>query len=172
MGARTSPAGKPNFSDETRKSAIAILVRTVDGAPRRERLLAIAMAPLSEPDIRAALDRASDDSMELETREAALSRLLESPQKHDAAKKALLAFASPSSPEHLARRARLALAGDGDLSVQSWIEADLKSVDASTRLLAASALASLHRAARAAPLLADPDVHVRTSVACTILTQR
>ncbi len=172
MGARTAPGGKPAFSDETRTSAIAILVRTIDDAPRRDRLLAIAMAPLSNGEVRAALDRASDETMELEIREAALSQLLEWPQKHDMARKALLAFASPSSPETVARRARLALAADGDASVQAWIEADLKSPDAQTKLLAASALASLHRAARAAPLLADADAHVRTSVACTLLSLR
>lgn len=172
MGARTSASGKPTFSDDTRASAVAILVRTIDEAPRRERLLAIAMAPLSSSDVRAALDRASDETMDLETREAALSRLLDWAPKHDAAKKALAPFASPHSPEHLARRARLALAADGNLSVQAWIEADLKSADPATKLLAASALASLHRAARAAPLLADPDAHVRTSAACTLLSLR
>jgi hypothetical protein len=83
-----------------------------------------------------------------------------------------MAFASPATEEHVARRARLALAADGELSVQGWIEADLKSADPSTRLLAASALASLHRVARAAPLLADPDAHVRTSAACTVLAAR
>ena len=121
MGARTNADGKPVFSDETRALAVATLVRTIDGAPRRERLLAIAMAPLSNGEVRgAALERASDETMDLETRESALSRLLEWPQKHDAAKKALTAFAQPRSPERLARRARLALAADGDLSVQSW----------------------------------------------------
>jgi hypothetical protein len=36
-------------------------------------------------------------------------------------------------------------------------------------LLAASGLASMHRGARAALLLADPDAHVRTTAACTLL---
>ncbi len=160
------------FDDETRKSAVAIIVRTIDEAPRRERLLAIAMAPLSEPDVRAAVKRAADETNDLESREAALARLLEVKSEHDAARRALIAFASPSTEEHLARRARLALAADGELAVQSWIEADLKSPDPSTRLLAANALASLHRVARAAPLLADADVHVRTSAACTVLAAR
>jgi len=172
MAARNASSGKPAWTDETRALAIAILVRAIDQAPRRDRLLAIAMAPLSIPDVRAALDRAADPTTDLETRESALSKLLEWPARHDAAKKALLEFASPKSPEHLRRRARLALAGDGDLDVQSWIEEDLKSSDSSTKLLAATALASLHRAARAAPLLADPDAHVRTSAACTLLSQR
>jgi len=177
MGMRTSGNGKPPaFDDETKKSAVAVLVRTIDQGPRRERLLAIAMAPLSNDDVRAAVKRATADSNDLETRESALSRLLEVATEHDAAKKELLAFASPTfastSSEHLARRARLALAADGDLAVQAWIESDLSSPDASTKLLAATALASLHRAARAAPLLADPDAHVRTSAACTVLAAR
>jgi hypothetical protein len=157
---------------ETRSSAVAILVRTIDEAPRRERLLAIAMAPLSNGDVRAAVKRAAEETNDLETRESALSKLLEITSEHEAAKRALMAFASPSTEEHVARRARLALAADGELAVQGWIEADLKSADPSTRLLAASALASLHRVARAAPLLADPDAHVRTSAACTVLAAR
>ena len=160
------------FDDETRKSAISIIVRTIDEAPRRERLLAIAMAPLSNADVRAAVKRAADETNDLESRESALSKLLEVPSEHEAAKRALIAFASPNTEEHLARRARLALAADGELAVQGWIEADLKSSDPSTRLLAANALASLHRVARAAPLLADPDAHVRTSAACTVLAAR
>jgi len=173
MGFRTSGGAKPSpFDDETKKSAVAVLVHAIDAAPRAERALAIAMAPLSNDDVRAAVKRASGESNDLETRESALSRLLEVPTERYAAKKELVAFASPGSPEHLARRARLALAAEGDLSVQAWIEADLKSPDPSTRLLAASALASLHRVARAAPLLADPDAHVRTSAACTVLAAR
>ena len=161
-----------SIDDETRKSAVAILVRTIDEAPRRERLLAIAMAPLSNADVRAAVKRASDETNDLETRESALSKLLEIASEHEAAKRALIAFASPKTEESIARRARLALAADGELAVQGWIEADLKSPDPSTRLLAANALASLHRVARAAPLLADPDAHVRTSAACTVLAAR
>jgi phosphohistidine phosphatase SixA len=162
--------GKPSFDDDTRKSAVALLVRTIDEAPRRERFLAVAMAPLSNPDVRAALKRATEETNDLETRESALSRLLDVPTERAAATKMLFAFASPSSPERVARRARLALAADGEVSVQAWIEADLKSADPSTRLLAASALVSMHRGARAASLLADPDAHVRTSAACTLLT--
>ena len=181
MGARSAD-GKASFDEETKTSAIALLVRTIDQSPRRERMLALAMAPLSNDQVRAAIERATLESSDLETREAAWSRLLDWPAQHDAAKKALVAFASPESwrgrseaataPESLARRARLALAADGEISVQAWIEADLKSPDASTKLLAASALASLHRAARAALLLADPDAHVRTSAACTVLAAR
>jgi hypothetical protein len=163
-------AMRPSFADETRKSAIAVLVRTVDEAPRRERQLAIAMAPLGDPDVRAAIKRATAETNDTETRESALSRLLEVPAERAAATRGLMAFANPGSPAQLARRARLALAADGELSVQSWIEADLKSAEASTRLLAASALVSMHRGARAATLLADTDAHVRISAACTLLS--
>ncbi len=173
MGAHTSPDGKPSVEpadDETKKSAVAILVRTIDASPRRERLLAIAMAPLSNADIRAAVKRATAETNELDTREAALSRMLELPAEHDAARKALFVFASPSSPDTLAKRARLVLAASGETSIQAWLEADLKSDDPTTKLLAASALVSLHRGARSALLLADKDPHVRTSVACTLMT--
>ncbi len=172
MGTRMGPNGEPMWDAETRKSAVAILVRTIDEAPRRDRLLAIAMAPLSSDDVRAAIRRATVETNDLETREAALSRTLEIPTERAAAAKTLLAFASPTSPEHVARRARLALAAGGELSVQAWIEADLKSPEPEARLLAASALVSLHRGARAAPLLADADAHVRTSAACALLAGR
>jgi len=56
--------------------------------------------------------------------------------------------------------------------VQAWIEQDLASEDASTRLLAASALSSLGRAARGAPLLVDKDPRVRARAACTMLLAR
>ena len=125
MGMRMSGSAKPTaFDDETIKSATALLVRTIDEAPRRDRMLAIAMAPLSNDEIRAAMKRAMEPTNDLETREAAASRLLEVASEHNAAKKELVAFASPASPEHLARRARLVLAASGDVSVQAWIEAD------------------------------------------------
>src|SRR6185312_11887795 len=107
MGARTAE-GKTTFDDGTKKSAVAVLVRTIDRAPRRDRLLALAMAPLSNAELRDAVNRATGEANDLETRESAWSRLLELPAEHDAAKKALLAFASPESPESVARRARLA----------------------------------------------------------------
>jgi len=169
MGSRTSPTGAPSFDDETRKSAVALLVRTIDQAPRRERLLALAMAPLSNADVRAAVKRATAETNDLDTRESALARLLEVPQEREAAKKELFAFASPSSPGAVARRARLALAAEGEVLVQAWIEADLNNADAAVKLLAANALMTLHRGARATLLLADPDAHVRTSAACTLL---
>ncbi len=65
--------------------------------------------------------------------------------------------------------ARQALAGAGELRVQAWVEEDLAAASAARKLAAASALAALGRAARAAPLLTDPDPSVRTRAACTIL---
>jgi hypothetical protein len=169
MGSRTAPSGAPVFDEETRKSAVALLVRTIDQAPRRERLLALAMAPLSNADVRSAVKRATAETNDLDTREAALARLLDVPAERETAKKALFAFASPSSPETISRRARLALAAEGEIAVQAWIEADLNNADATVKLMAASALVTLHRGARAALLLADPNAHVRTSAACTLL---
>jgi hypothetical protein len=166
-------AMRPALRDgETHKTAVALLVRTIDEAPRRERMLAIAMAPLSIDDVRAAMKRATAEQNSLEARASAFARLLEVPAERALAVKALLAFARPGGPEAVARRARLALAADGERSVQGWVEADLKSTDATTRLLAASALVSMHRAARAALLLADADPRVRTGAACTLLARR
>jgi hypothetical protein len=49
------------------------------------------------------------------------------------------------------------------------MEDALKIDDANQKLAAASALALLGRSARAAPLLADDDVSVRTRAACTVI---
>jgi hypothetical protein len=53
--------------------------------------------------------------------------------------------------------------------VQSWLEGDLAAAEPEVRLAAASALAALGVAARAAPLLADSDATVRVRSACTIV---
>jgi hypothetical protein len=78
--------------------------------------------------------------------------------------------ASPADPTGRASLARLLLAQAGDIRVQAWVENDLTSPEADTRVGAARALAMLGRAARAAPLLADADPSVRTRAACAILT--
>jgi len=166
---RAMPPAVPVFDDETRKSAIAVLLHAIEDEPRRERMLALATAPLSEPELLEAVKKASHAESDLELQQAALARLLDVPSEKEAAKKALMPFASPGSPERLARSARLALAGAGERSMQAWLEADLKAPDASTKLLAARGLASLKRAARATPLLADSDVRVRLGAACTLI---
>lgn len=159
---------------EIASSAAAVLARAITDGSRRDRLHAIALAPVDVPDVAEALRKAAKDEpgTDLDLRTAALARLLassSSPKDHDAAVRALETIAGQ---EHgrISSRARAALAAAGDLRIQAWIEKDLAVPDASAKLEAASALASLGRSARGAPLLADADPDVRTRVVCTLVS--
>ncbi len=165
------PRSQQLFDAEIKKSAVALLVRAIDEGPRRERMFALAVARIDEPDLAAAIKRATTCEDDLDIRLSAYVRLLESKDTavHDAAAKEVLAFAGPEMKGALGRRARLALADAGDVRIQAWIEADLATDDPSGRLAAVQALSALHRAARGAPILADDDPRVRTRAACTIL---
>jgi HEAT repeat protein len=145
-------------------AATAQLVRAIEQGPHATRLQAIAQSPLDRPELLDAVKKAAADGA-AEVQIGALARLAE--EKAPGAVEKLEAFAQPGSP--VAVRARFALASLGDRRVQAWIEQDLASESAPDRLSAATALASLGVAARAAPLLADGDPSVRTRAACTIL---
>jgi hypothetical protein len=145
-------------------AALAQLVRSIEQGAPATRQQAIAQAPLDRREILAAVEAAAADDDD-EVRVAALSRLLE--EKLAGTVEKLEAFARPGSP--MVRRARLALASAGDRRVEAWIEQDLSSQQPFERLSAATALASLDAAARAAPLLADGDPSVRVRAACTLL---
>jgi len=161
----------PTRDAELDSSATALLARSIAKSSRRDRLHAITVAPFtSTGPIIDALRAAAVDG-DLTVRIAVLGRLAGHTADHDASVAALEALAAPASKSNavLASRARLALAAAGDLRIQAWLESDLASPDSTSRLSAATALSTLGRAARAAPLLADPDAGVRTRAACTIL---
>jgi HEAT repeat protein len=145
-------------------AAVAQLVRAVEQGPPATRMQAIAQAPIDRPELLDVVKKAADDG-DPEVRVAALARLAQ--QKLPGTVEALEAFAQPGSP--VGMRARFALASLHDRRVQAWIEQDLASERAFDRLSAATALAELGVAARAAPLLADVDAGVRVRAACTIL---
>lgn len=163
------------------ESANALLARNIGEGSRRDRLHAIVSAKTESALTLDAIKKASQEE-DMDVRVAALGRLLDVKAERDGAIKALEAIAgygvksAPSAGdaedlrlrEH-ASRARLALAYAGDVRIQAWIEADLGAAEPHARASAASALAALGRSARAAPLLADPDVSVRTRAACTLL---
>ncbi len=163
---------------ELAASASALLARTILDGSRRDRLHALAVARPDGPVLDAIRKAAQDDDREVKV--PALARLLDSKPDREAAKKELYAIAGygvrgfggkaddPRGLEHAAR-ARHALASAGELRVQAWIEQDLSSPEPQRKTSAASALAALGRPARAAPLLADPDVSVRTRAACTMM---
>ncbi|MBL8613321.1 MAG: hypothetical protein JNL38_38635 [Myxococcales bacterium] len=163
---RRTPSGAP-VDRELERAATGVLATTIREGSRRDRLHAIAIAPLW-PDVLEAVRAASKDDDAL-VRVPALAKLLASKSDRDAALKELEAVAGKKDDAELAARARLHLAAAGDLRVQAWIEQDLASPEVHVRLGAADALAALGRSARAAPLLTDPDAHVRTRVACVLI---
>jgi hypothetical protein len=153
---------------EVDASASALLARTIEKGSHRDQVHAIAAAQptgLMLDALRAARAAPADVTV----RVAALGRLLESAPDRAASVTALEAIAGDKDRAAVASRARLALAGEGDLRVQAWLEADLVAPEPSTRLAAATALASLGRSGRAAPLLADADPSVRTRAACALI---
>jgi hypothetical protein len=157
---------RPDDDAEVDGIAAGVLARAIEEGSRRERLQAIAEAPLADrraPLLRAAIERAAGDT-DLEVRVSALARLAEA--RVDGAVGPLEALAQPGSP--VADRARFALAAAGDRRVQAWLEQDLAAERPESRLFAADALVTLGVGARAAPLLADSDVSVRLRAACTI----
>jgi hypothetical protein len=149
-------------------SARALLSRTIEAGSERDRLHAIAIAPLDGV-ILASIRAASRDA-DVQVAASALARLTESAPDRAASITALEALAGQKDRSAVASRARLALATAGDLRVQAWLEADLAAPEPSARLSAADALAALGRSARAAPLLVDPDASVRVRAACTLIT--
>jgi hypothetical protein len=153
-------------------ASAALVLRAIESGAKRHRMHALAVARVDKrKDLLDAVVKTSDDD-DPEVRVAALARLASLDAHRDRAIKLLEAYAAlgkDGGGGPLAMRAKLALASAGDLSVQQWIEADLKSASSWERLAAASDLAALGRSARAAPLLADGDVSVRTRAACTLM---
>jgi len=150
--------------DDVTQAALGQMVRAIEGGARVARLQALAEAPLDRRDLLGAVEKAASDE-DLEVRVAALGRLAGTSDSHAVVE--LEALAHPGLPA--AAAARLVLAGVGDRRVQAWIEEDLRSPQAEVKLAAATALAELGVAARAAPLLADPDASVRVRSACAIV---
>jgi HEAT repeat protein len=146
------------------ESARAQLARAMDRGSTAVRSQAIAQSPADAKELRPMLVRLAD-SDDVEVRIGALARLAD--LKDALAIGKLEALARPGSPAGV--RARLALGSAGDRRVQAWIEQDLAASDPAERLAAASALAALGVAARAAPLLADADARVRMRAACILM---
>ncbi|MBX3226098.1 MAG: hypothetical protein KIT84_29015 [Labilithrix sp.] len=147
---------------ELAPAASALLARTIEGASRRDRMHALAVAKLEGATLEAARKAAKDDDQDIKV--AALARLAETKSDGASAKEELVALGAKGNVH-----ARHALASAGDLRVQAWIEQDLAAREPHRKTQAASALAALGRPARAAPLLVDPDPSVRTRAACTMM---
>jgi hypothetical protein len=150
-------------------SAVGLLARTIEDGTRRDRMHAIAVAPMIAAPVKKSLEKAARaDEGDAQVRVAALATLTQDPASRAASIAALESVAG-GEDEKLASRARLALAHAKDVRIQAWIEKDLSASDPFVRLSAADALAALGRSARGAPLLADADASVRTRAACTLM---
>jgi hypothetical protein len=150
--------------DDVTQTALGQMVRAIESGARVARLQALAEASLERHDLLLAVQKAASDE-DLEVRVAALGRLAGRRDSH--AVMELEGLAHPGSS--VAAAARLVLAEVGDRRVQAWIEEDLHSEQPEVKLAAATALAELGVAARAAPLLADRDASVRVRSACAIV---
>ena len=146
----------------------AVLARAIREGTSEEQVAAIAMAPISDTDVIAAIDAVAT-SADPAVKVAALTRSLEIPARRAAARTALQTVAK--GKDAAARQARLALAAALDVSVAPLLEKDLAAGGPASRELAALALFRLGKPSRMAPSLADPDPSVRMSVACAIAAE-
>jgi hypothetical protein len=185
LSAAAAVLREPRRGDaEIETAARATLERAIASGARRNRLHAIAIAPLggaireprsireAEPSaLVIALEKASLED-DLDVRTSALGRLASAAAPASERQKAILGLetiASRTDDPPLSSRARLLLAEAGDIRIQVWVERDLRSEDPWVRISALEALVALGRPSRGAPLLADADVSVRTRGACALL---
>jgi hypothetical protein len=148
--------------------AMGALERAVKNGPTADRVKAIEEAPATDA-LKDALEKAEADPDEAVA--AAVMKRRLSTLKDPAARAALVAKLLPmaSGSGAGAPTAREALALAGVREILGVLEKDGASPDPLTRVQAGSTLAMLGEFGRAAVVAADPEPHVRTSVACEIL---
>jgi hypothetical protein len=156
-----------------RAKAEAHVLRGLNNGTEREQRFVYAAAPkpLAPALLRAAQKVAycTDMGCSRTMAVAALEALMDTPGEREHAQEFLTAYAKPADLTDVASAAaRAALARHHVANVQAWVELDLHG-DRSAKVSAAYSLASLDRASRAAPLLADTDRVVRLATACAIL---
>lgn len=153
-----------------RADAMGVLLRAIEGGVSRERVLAIARAPLGADPVRAALEGAERDADEA-VAAAALARRLSSgalaPSPRAVVIARLLELAGGASPQAVIAKGALAHAQAREAI--PLLERETRAAEARVRSLAAVSLTLLGEPHRAAPLLADTDAKVRLTVACAIL---
>lgn len=152
-------------SKESRVAAVAVLARALADGSDDEKRLALMSAPLHEPSIREALQKASQNPSP-ELTPLVLSRLIQIPASAGSARKALEKLAEDKGDAGL--EATYALARLGSPSAVKRLEAELGHERASHRLRAAVTLAGLGKKQRLAPRLADRDPLVRATLACQL----
>lgn len=155
--------------------AAARLARAIDEGPSRDRVYAIAVAPLGDEGVRAALRGAAQDGDE-PVRVAALARLYEAELTAGGADGArrrdlenqLVRVAEGETES--ARAAQRALARGGFRGLLPRLLRDAVSKDPGRRADAGEQLVELGELPRAAALAMDGEPSVRARVACAVLT--
>lgn len=147
-------------------SGLAALIRAIGQGTEGERRLAIQLAPLSDKDVVAAIEKAGKDS-DKEVQVMALARLASDGAHKAKSLEGLRALAKKD--DELGLQARAALAEAGDPGVKKQLTDLLGAPKAHTRTVAARGLLSLGDYPNAATALADDNPGVRTAVACAVL---
>jgi hypothetical protein len=150
-------------------SGVATLLRAIGQGTEAERRLAIRLAPFSDKDVVAAIEKATKDA-DKEVKVIALARLAGDDAHKKKALEGLRELAKKD--DELGLQARAALAAAGDAGVQKQLVDLLGSPKAHTRTVAAQGLLALGDYQKAATALADDDPGVRTAVACAVLAAR
>lgn len=151
---------------DTRGVGLAALHQSIREGVARDRVLAIAMAPLGEPSFRTLIEKLADDAEPI-VRVAALEKLARDPKQRAAAQEKLGHLAVSQQPG--SKEAQWAMARTGDARVTRLLLTQAKSPEEQERQQAMRALLALDDYARAAFFMADPDVSLRTRTACEIL---
>ena len=156
----------PSEAKTPEGNAAAVVERLIDKGAPRVRIEAIASAPIGWAHLlEAVVDAAEDDEPRVAV--AANARLLEVESERDKAIERLRKTAKGRG--QAAVDAQRALVVAKDASVTAAIEARAKGKSGEERSQAAEDFAHLGDANRAAALLGDQDVKVRSDAACTIL---
>jgi HEAT repeat protein len=153
-------------SRDSRAAALAVLTRAIEGGSDEERRLAAMVAPLSEPGVKAALQKAAS-APSPEVTPVVLSRLAELSDQLASARKSLEKLAEDKSEYGL--EASYAAAQLGSARALTRVQQELSDARASHRLRAALLLARLGQKRSVAACLADDDPFVRASLACSLV---
>jgi HEAT repeat protein len=156
-------------SRESRAAAVSVLARAIADGTDDERRTALMAAPLDEPSIKDALDKAAK-SPSPEITPLVLARLAELPGRAPKARESLEKLAEDKSDYGL--EASYTLARLGSLRAIARLEQELSHERASRRLRAAVTLAALGKKQHLAPRLADKDPWVRSTLACQLSEAR
>jgi hypothetical protein len=155
-----------------KNEGLGVLTRAIATGPTKDRLYAIAVAPLDAPPVRDAVRKAQDDTDQAVAL-AAVGRALEARVGGATGKERarligkLLKAAQGGTTQALAAKATLARAEVRQ--VVPILAKDVTSRDDRLRTAAGEGLAALGELPRASIAAADAQPHVRVAVACAIL---